>query len=75
MTLLEMEKKVWDNMYLGMTFTSNEMAWICWPDYAAIDPRRPKMHPYAAQVSIVLKHFPNVKRDKKTKRYTVFSSR
>jgi hypothetical protein len=73
MTLIEIENKIRENICQGMEFTSTMLASYLWTEMVFTDKRRPTFHPYAAQITIVLKSFPNVIRDKKTKIYKVIA--
>lgn len=70
MTLYYIQKMVSASLEKGSEFTSYELANKIWPDFYR-SPHKPTLHPMSAQVSIVLKDFPNVVRDKKTKKYKV----
>lgn len=50
-------------------FTSREIADQIWPDLSKVDHRGVHIHPYSAQVSIVLKMVRGIERDKKTNVY------
>ena len=70
MTLAFIKRCISDYLEKGVEFTSYELANKIWPDFYR-SPLKPNLHPMSAQVSIVLKDFPNVVRDRKTKKYKV----
>jgi len=71
LTIPEILTEVSLHLCAGMTFTSSELAEKIWPGMTGRDPRWPTVHPYASCVTIVLKSFNFVKRDRYTKIYTV----
>lgn len=70
MTLDQMRSDIATAITKGDTFTSRELAIRVYPRMFSPHYYMGK-HPYSAQMTIVLKDFKNVVRDKKTKIYTV----
>jgi hypothetical protein len=69
MNIESIKSKVQDHIKHLKQFTSRQLADQIWPDLAKVDHRGVYIHPYAAQVSIVLKMVRGIERDKKTKVY------
>ena len=70
MTLTEIKQRVESALFTGYEFTSHELACRIWPDFYR-SPLKPTLHPMSNQVSMALKQFPSVIRDRKTKKYKV----
>jgi hypothetical protein len=64
MTKKEILDAVMVELRPGLAFTAAGMARICWPELDGSDPRRPNFHPYAAQVTMVLKDVPGIVKHK-----------
>jgi hypothetical protein len=69
MNIQSIKSQVQDHIKNLNQFTSRQIADQLWPDLAIVDNRGIKIHPYSAQVSIVLKMIRGIERNKKTMVY------
>jgi hypothetical protein len=65
MTIQEIKNQVEKCVSTKHVFTSRQIADELWPDLAKVDHRGVHIHPYAAQVSIVLKMIRGIHRNRR----------
>lgn len=65
MTIQEIKTQVEECVSTKHVFTSRQIADELWPDLAKVDHRGVHIHPYSAQVSIVLKMIRGIHRNRR----------